>query len=47
MDQALRDGCGECAPACAEGALAWVDGMARLAGEVLCDGLGHRPQGAR
>ena len=50
IDEALCDGCGECVPACAEGAIAVVDGKARLVGEVLCDGLGaclgHCPQGA-
>jgi ferredoxin len=44
------DGCGLCIPACAEGALAIVDGKARLVSEVYCDGLGaclgECPQGA-
>jgi len=40
IDPVLCDGCGECVPACAEGALAVVDGKVRLAAEILCDGLG-------
>lgn len=39
IDEARCDGCGSCIPGCAEGALAIVDGKARLA-DVLCDGLG-------
>lgn len=50
IDEALCDGCGECVPACAEGAIAIIDGKARLVGDALCDGLGaclgHCPQGA-
>ena len=50
IDEALCDGCGECVPACAEGAIAVVDGKARLVSDVYCDGmgacLGHCPQGA-
>jgi Pyruvate/2-oxoacid:ferredoxin oxidoreductase delta subunit len=50
IDEAKCDGCGECVPSCAEGAIAIVDGKARLVGEVLCDGLGaclgECPQGA-
>jgi len=40
IDEAKCDGCGECVPSCAEGAIAVVNGKARLVGEVLCDGLG-------
>src|SRR5271169_5640835 len=44
------DGCGQCVPACAEGALQIVDGKVRLVSEVYCDGLGaclgECPQGA-
>jgi ferredoxin len=50
IDEAKCDGCGECVPSCAEGAIAIVNGKARLAGDVLCDGLGaclgECPQGA-
>jgi ferredoxin len=50
IDEALCDGCGECVPACAEGAIAIVDGKAKLVSDVYCDGmgacLGHCPQGA-
>lgn len=40
IDEALCDGCGECVPSCAEGALQIIDGKARLVSDVLCDGLG-------
>jgi NAD-dependent dihydropyrimidine dehydrogenase PreA subunit len=40
IDEELCDGCGECVPACAEGALQVIDGKARLVSDVLCDGLG-------
>jgi ferredoxin len=40
IDEALCDGCGECVPSCAEGALRVVGGKARLVSDVLCDGLG-------
>ncbi len=40
IDEALCDGCGECVPSCAEGALQVIDGKARLVSDVLCDGLG-------
>ena len=50
IDEALCDGCGQCVPACAEGAIAVIDGKARLVSDVFCDGmgacLGHCPQGA-
>jgi ferredoxin len=50
IDEKLCDGCGECVPSCAEGALAIVGGKARLANDAYCDGLGaclgHCPQGA-
>src|SRR5512141_163258 len=40
IDEAKCDGCGQCIPSCAEGAIAVVGGKARLSSEVLCDGLG-------
>jgi Pyruvate/2-oxoacid:ferredoxin oxidoreductase delta subunit len=40
IDEAKCDGCGECVPSCAEGAIAIVGGKAKLVGDVLCDGLG-------
>ncbi len=50
VDEEKCDGCGECATGCAEGAIAIIDGKARLVSEVYCDGLGaclgHCPQGA-
>ena len=50
IDDAKCDGCGLCVGSCAEGALAVIDGKARLVSEVYCDGLGaclgECPQGA-
>ncbi len=50
IDEAKCDGCGECVPACAEGAIAIEGGKARLESEVLCDGfgvcVGECPRGA-
>ncbi len=50
IDEAKCDGCGLCVGACAEGAIALVDGKARLVAESYCDGLGaclgRCPQGA-
>ncbi|MFC1495012.1 ATP-binding protein [Thermodesulfobacteriota bacterium] len=40
IDDELCDGCGQCVPSCAEGALKIVDGKARLVSEIYCDGLG-------
>lgn len=50
IDETLCDGCGNCIPNCHEGALALIDGKARLVSELMCDGLGaclgHCPQNA-
>jgi len=40
IDEALCDGCGNCVPACAEGALEIVDGKATVIADFYCDGLG-------
>jgi Fe-S-cluster-containing hydrogenase component 2 len=40
IDEERCDGCGQCVPACAEGAIEIVDGKARLVAEKFCDGLG-------
>ena len=50
IDQDRCNGCGQCVPSCAEGAIQLVDGKARLMSESYCDGLGaclgECPQGA-
>jgi Fe-S-cluster-containing hydrogenase component 2 len=40
IDEELCDGCGQCVPSCAEGALEIVDGKVRIIEDKLCDGLG-------
>ncbi len=40
IDEELCDGCGQCVPSCAEGAIEIVDGKARLVADKYCDGLG-------
>lgn len=40
IDEELCDGCGNCVPSCAEGALEIVDGKARVVADIYCDGLG-------
>ena len=40
IDEEKCNGCGLCVPACAERALAIIDGKARLISETHCDGLG-------
>jgi len=50
IDRDKCDGCGQCVTACAEGAIAIIDGKAILVSEVYCDGLGaclgHCPRNA-
>ncbi|HKK71656.1 MAG TPA: 4Fe-4S binding protein [Candidatus Krumholzibacteria bacterium] len=50
IDEEACDGCGECVPACHEGAIEIIDGKARLVDDRFCDGLGdclgECPQGA-
>jgi NAD-dependent dihydropyrimidine dehydrogenase PreA subunit len=50
IDEEKCDGCGECVPACQEGAIQVINGKARLIADNLCDGLGaclgHCPQDA-
>ncbi len=50
IDEGKCDGCGECVPSCAEGAIAVINGKAQLVSDIYCDGLGaclgHCPQGA-
>ena len=50
IDEERCSGCGQCVSACAEGALAIIDGKARLLSENYCDGLGaclgECPEGA-
>ena len=40
IDQEKCNGCGACAEACHEGAIAMVDGKAKLMRDDYCDGLG-------
>ncbi len=40
IDEGKCDGCGECVPSCAEGAIAVINGKAQLVSDIYCDGLG-------
>ena len=50
IDESRCNGCGQCIPKCAEGALQIVNGKAKLVKDTYCDGLGaclgQCPQGA-
>lgn len=50
IDENKCDGCGKCVSACAEGAIAMINGKAKLVSDIYCDGLGacigKCPQGA-
>ncbi len=50
IDEELCNGCGQCVPACEEGAIEIINGKAKLVAERYCDGLGaclgECPQGA-
>ena len=50
IDEEKCNGCGLCIPNCVEGALAIIDGKAKLVKDIYCDGLGaclgHCPQDA-
>lgn len=41
IDEEKCDGCGQCVPSCAEGAIEIVNGKARLVSDTYCDGLGN------
>jgi NAD-dependent dihydropyrimidine dehydrogenase PreA subunit len=40
INEELCDGCGQCVPDCAEGALKIVDGKVKVLADIYCDGLG-------
>jgi len=40
INEELCDGCGQCVPDCAEGALQIVDGKVKMLADKYCDGLG-------
>jgi len=50
IDENKCNGCGQCIPNCAEGAIKLINGKAKLVDERFCDGLGaclgHCPQDA-
>ena len=50
IDEEKCDGCGNCVPSCAEGAIQIVEGKAKVIADKYCDGLGaclgDCPQGA-
>ncbi len=40
IDEELCNGCGQCVISCAEGAIAIIDGKARVISDKYCDGIG-------
>ena len=40
IDEEKCNGCGDCVPSCAEGAIQIINGKAKLISDNLCDGLG-------
>lgn len=40
IDEEKCDGCGNCVPSCAEGAIQIIEGKAKVIGDQYCDGLG-------
>ncbi len=40
IDEKLCNGCGQCVPSCAEGAISIIDGKAKVISDKYCDGLG-------
>ncbi|MBI9091026.1 MAG: 4Fe-4S ferredoxin [Desulfobacterium sp.] len=40
IDEERCDGCGDCVPSCAEGAIKIIDGKAKVVKDQYCDGLG-------
>lgn len=40
IDETLCNGCGDCVPACFEGALQIIDNKVHLISDLMCDGLG-------
>lgn len=40
INEELCDGCGQCVPDCAEGALQIIEGKAKMLADKYCDGLG-------
>jgi len=40
INEELCDGCGQCVPDCAEGALQIIDGKVKIVADRYCDGLG-------
>jgi NAD-dependent dihydropyrimidine dehydrogenase PreA subunit len=50
IDEDKCNGCGACVTKCAEGALAIIDGKAKVVNEIFCDGIGacigECPEGA-